>query len=113
MTDLVPLAILMALVTYPWRAIPLLVAGFGRLPPPALAYLRLVGPAVLAALAAVYTMVSVTTTPEGSRVASFHIGFEWVAVLVALALVAWRKSLLLGIVAAVAIVAGARQLGIA
>jgi branched-subunit amino acid transport protein len=112
-TDLVPLAILMGLATYPSRAIPLLVAGFGRLPPAALAYLRLVGPAVLAALAAVYTMVTLTTTPDGTRTASFHVGFEWIAVLACLALVAWRKSLLLGIVAAVVLVAGARQLGIA
>jgi branched-subunit amino acid transport protein len=112
MTDLVPLAVLMGLVTYPWRAIPLLVAGFGRLPPTALVYLRLVGPAVLAALAAVYTMVALTTSPDGVRTASFHVGIEWVAVLACLVLVAWRKSLLLGIVAAVAIVAVARSSGL-
>jgi branched-subunit amino acid transport protein len=110
--DLVPLALLMGLVTYPSRAIPLLVAGFGRLPPTALAYLRLVGPAVLAALAAVYTMVTLTTSADGVRTASFHVGIEWAAVLVCLVLVAWRKSLLLGIVAAVAIVAVARLSGL-
>jgi branched-subunit amino acid transport protein len=103
----------MGLVTYPSRAIPLLVAGFGRLPPPALAYLRLVGPAVLAALASVYTMVTVTTAADGTRTASFHIGVEWLAVLVCLGLVAWRKSLLLGIVVAVVVIAAARATGIA
>ena len=112
MTDLVPLAVLMGLVTYPWRAIPLLVAGFDRLPPAALAYLRLVGPAVLAALAAVYTMVSLTTAPDGTRTASFHVGFEWIAVLVCLGLVAWKKSLLLGIVAAVVLMVVARVAGV-
>ena len=113
MTDLVPLAILMGLVTYPSRAIPLLVARTGRLPPGALAYLRLVGPAVLASLAAVNTMVLVTTTPEGGRVPSFHVGVEWLAVGTAIAIVVWRRNLLLGIVAAVAIVAATRAAGLA
>ena len=113
MTDLLPLAILMGLATYPSRAIPLLVSHFGRLPAPALAYLRLVGPAVLAALAAVNTMVLVETTPDGARLPSFHVGFEWLAVLACVALVAWRRNLLFGIAVAVAIVAGARLVGIA
>ena len=113
MTDLVPLAILMGLATYPSRAIPLLAAGAGRLPPRALAYLRLVGPAVLASLAAVNTMVLVETAPDGTRVASFHVGVEWLAVGTAIALVVWRRNLLLGIVAAVAIVAATRLAGIA
>jgi branched-subunit amino acid transport protein len=111
--ELVPLAILMGLATWPSRAVPLLVSRFGRLPAPALAYLRLVGPAVLAALAAVNTMVVVTTAPDGRRVPSFHVGVEWLAVLACLALVAWRRNLLLGIGAAVAIVAGARLAGVA
>lgn len=113
MTDLVPLAILMGLATYPSRAIPLLAAGAGRLPPGVLAYLRLVGPAVLAALAAVNTMVLVTTTPDGGRVPSFHVGVEWLAVGVAVGVVAWRRNLLLAIVAAVAIVAVTRLAGLA
>ena len=113
MIDLVPLAILMGLATYPSRAIPLLAAGAGRLPPGVLAYLRLVGPAVLAALAAVNTMVLVTTTPEGGRVPSFHVGVEWIAVAIAVAIVAWKRNLLAAIVAAVAIVAAARLLGVA
>ena len=111
MTDLVPLAVLMGLVTYPSRAIPLLVSHFGRLPPPALAYLRLVGPAVLAALAAVNTVVLVTTTADGRRQPSFHVGIEWLAVLACLGIVAWRKNLLLGIVVAVGLVAAARAAG--
>jgi branched-subunit amino acid transport protein len=111
--DLVVLAALMGLATYPSRAIPLLVAHVGRLPAPALAYLRLVGPAVLAALAAVNTMVVVSTTPDGGRIPSFHVGVEWMAVAACAVIVAWRKNLLLGIVAAVAIVAVARQTGVA
>ncbi len=112
MTDLVPLALLMGLVTYPFRAIPLLAAGTGRLPSPVLAYLRLVGPAVLAALAAVNTMVVVETAPDGTRLPSFHVGIEWLAVAAAIAIVAWRRNLLLGIVAAVVLVAGTRAAGL-
>ena len=59
---LVPLAVLMGLVTYPFRAMPLLAPGFERLPEPAKLYLRLVGPSVLAALAAVNTMVGKSDT---------------------------------------------------
>jgi branched-subunit amino acid transport protein len=111
MTDLVPLAILMALVTYPARAIPLLVETFARLPAPALAYLRLVGPAVLAALAAVNTMVLVEIASDGSRHPMFHVGIEWLAVLACLGIVVWRKNLLAGIVIAVGLVAAVRALG--
>ena len=50
--ELVGLAVLMFAVTYPARAIPLLVPRFERLPPRTLEYLRLVGPAVLGAIAA-------------------------------------------------------------
>jgi branched-subunit amino acid transport protein len=111
--SLVPLAFLMALVTYPSRAIPLLLVRSARIPAPLLAYLRLVGPAVLAALAAVNTVVVVETAADGSRVASFHVGVEWVAVLACIALVAWRKNLFIGIAGAVVIVALARTAGIA
>ena len=52
-TDLILLALLMGAVTYPSRALPLLAPGIERLPSWALDYLQLVGPAVLAALAAV------------------------------------------------------------
>jgi branched-subunit amino acid transport protein len=109
-TGLVGLALLMALVTYPSRAIPLLAPGFDRLPPRALEYLRLVGPAVLASIAA--AQIFVTPATDGG-VATFHIGIEWLAVGVCVVSVAWRRNLLLGIVLAVAIVAGSRALGLA
>ncbi len=109
-TQLVGLAVLMALVTYPSRAIPLLAPGFDRLPPRALAYLRLVGPAVLAAIAASQIFVN---PAGGGHGPTFHVGVEWLAVGVCVLSVAWRRSLLLGIVLAVLIVAGARALGLA
>jgi branched-subunit amino acid transport protein len=104
---LVPLAILMGLVTYPSRALPLLVPGMNRLPAAVQLYLRLVGPSVLAALAAVNVMVSL----DAARHPSFHVGLEWLAVGLCLALVAWRKNLFLGLLAAVVLMAGARALG--
>ena len=106
---LVPLAVLMALVTYPARALPLLTPGIERLPPRALLYLRLVGPAVLAALAAVNTVLVV----DASRRASVHVGIEWLAVAVALVLAARVRNLFVGLVAAVALTAIARAAGIA
>ncbi len=108
-TDLVLLAVLMFAATYPTRAVGLLTPGLERLPRLALDYLQLVGPAILTALAAVNVMVLVddTGTP------SFHVGIEWVAVLIALAITAWRRNLLLGLVVAVGVVAIARATGIA
>ena len=103
----VGLALLMGAVTYPSRALPLLAPGLERLPRPALAYLRLVGPAVLAALAA----VNVTIVREPSP--TFHIGVEWLAVGACVAIVAWRRGLLLGLVAAALLVAVVRALGLA
>ena len=108
-TSLIVLAVLMFAVTYPTRALGLLTPGLDRLPRWAFDYLQLVGPAVLAALAAVAVMV----TTDENGVPSFHIGIEWVAVLTCLAIVAWRRNLLLGLIAAVAIVSIARALGIA
>ena len=108
-TSLVILAVLMFAVTYPSRAFGLLTPGLDRLPRWAFDYLQLVGPAVLAALAAVNVMV--LTDADG--VPSFHVGIEWVAVLACLAVVAWRRNLLLGLIVAVAIVAVARAVGIA
>jgi branched-subunit amino acid transport protein len=108
-TSLVILAVLMFAVTYPSRALGLLTPGLDRLPRWAFDYLQLVGPAVLAALAAVNVMV----ITNAGGVPSFHIGIEWVAVLACLAVVAWRRNLLLGLIAAVAIVAFARAVGIA
>lgn len=106
--ELVGLALLMGLVTYPSRALPLLAPGIERLPPIALEYLRLVGPAVLAALAAVSVMVFT----ENDRFV-FHVGIEWIAVAVCAALTAWRGNLLVGLVGAVLIVSIARAVGLA
>lgn len=100
-TALVPLAILMGLVTYPFRAVPLLSNSFQRLPEPARLYLRLVGPAVLASLAAVNTMVR---TDDLGR-SSFYIGPEWIAVGLCVAVVAARRSLLVGLVLAAGLMA--------
>lgn len=111
--DLVALAVLMGLATYPSRSIPLLVSRVERMPPGLLAYLRLVGPAVLAALAAVNTVVAVETLPDGTRIPGFHVGVEWLAVLACLGLVAWRRNLLLGITVAVVLVAAVRAVGLA
>ncbi len=107
-TALVPLAFLMALATYPFRAIPLLAPGFQRLAPRAQLYLRLVGPAILAALAAVDTMIVV----DANRRPTFHIGAEWLAVGLCIAIVAARRGLLIGLILAVALMAVLRALGI-
>ena len=106
-TGLVLLAVFMGAVTYPSRALPLLAPGIERLPRPVLDYLRLVGPAILAALGAVNVLV----VGPGGRI-GFHVGIEAVAVLACLALTAWRRSLLPGLVAAVAIVALWRAAGL-
>jgi branched-subunit amino acid transport protein len=108
-TALVPLAILMGLVTYPFRAVPLLAPGFERLPERAKLYLRLVGPSVLAALAAVNTMVA---KGEGGRPV-FHVGWEWLAIGLCIAIVGVRRSLLIGLVLAAASIAVLRALGVA
>ena len=104
---IIVLWVLMWAVTYPSRAIPLLAPGIERLPPRALLYLRLVGPAVLAAIAATQTLVIVGD--DGSRSLTF--GVEALGVLLCLVIVWWRRNLLLGILAAVALVAVARALG--
>ena len=108
-TELVLLAVLMFGASYPTRAIGLLWPGIERLPRLALDYLRLVGPAVLTALAAVNVMVVV----QGDRGPAFHIGIEWLAVLACLVITAWRKSLLLGLTVALGIVIVARATGLA
>jgi branched-subunit amino acid transport protein len=108
-TQLLLLFALMFAVTYPSRAVPLLVPGVERLPDWALTYLRLVGPAVLASLAAANSLV--VTTPDGARV--LQLGVPALAVVVCAALVAWRRNLLLGLAAAVLIVALARAAGLA
>jgi branched-subunit amino acid transport protein len=106
-TQLVLLAVLMLAVTYPSRALPLLAPGVERLPPKALLYLRLVGPAVLASLAAANTLV--WTEPDGSY--ALHVGPDALGVLLCVALVAWRRNLFLGLFSGVILVAALRALG--
>ena len=110
MTDMpiVVLWVLMWAVTYPSRALPMLAPGIERLPSWALLYLRLVGPAVLAAIAAANTLV--VLGPGGQP--TFHVGVELLGVLACLAIVWWRRSLLLGILAAVVLVAVLRAVGL-
>ena len=107
--ELIPLAVLMFVVTYPSRALGLLTPWLDRLPRVGFDYLQLVGPAVLASLAAVAVMVA--TDEAGTP--SFHVGIEWVAVLACLAVTAWRRNLLLGLIVAVGVVVIARATGLA
>jgi branched-subunit amino acid transport protein len=102
--ELVALAVLMGAVTYPSRALPLLLPGIDHLPDSVHAYLRLVGPAILASLAAVNALLLVA--PDGSS--QLHVGVEALAVLVCVAVVPWRRNLLLGLLAAMALVGLAR-----
>jgi branched-subunit amino acid transport protein len=108
-TTLVPLAVLMGVVTYATRAIPLLAPGLDRLPPVARLYTRLVAPAILAALAASSTVVR--TDPSGRPF--LHVGAEWIAVGLCIAFVAWRRNLLVGLLLAAGLMAALRALGIA
>ena len=104
--DLVLLALPMAAVTYAARALPLLAPGVERLPPIALDYLRLVAPASLAAVAAVNVLISV----DAGGATRVHVGIELVAVLVAIAVVSRTRSLLVGLLLAMLLVAAARAL---
>ncbi len=108
-TNLVWLALLMAAVTYPARAIPLLLPQMRSLPPILLTYLQLVGPAVLASLAAV--SLAVRTGPSGRP--EMSIGPEWIAVALCVAIVAWRHNLLLGLIVAAGFMALLRAIGFA
>src|SRR4051794_29088227 len=99
----------MGLVTYPFRAVPLLAPGFERLPDRARLYLRLVGPSVLAALAAVNMMV--VKNDAGQPV--FRVGWEWLAVGLCIAVVGLRRSLLVGLVLAAGSIAVLRAAGVA
>lgn len=105
--ELVPLAVLMFAVTYPSRAIGLLNPAIERMPRAALDYLQLVGPAVLAALAAVNVMVATT---DGRSV--FVVGLPWLSVIACIAIVKWRRNLFLGLAAAVAIAIAGRAVGL-
>jgi branched-subunit amino acid transport protein len=86
----------MAAVTYPFRALPLFAPTKDRLPPIVQRYLRLVGPAILAALAAGNTAFAEDAAGRNS----FHVGIEWIAVALAVALIAWRGNVFVGILAA-------------
>jgi branched-subunit amino acid transport protein len=102
--NLVGLAVLMAAVTYPFRALPLFAPTKDRLPPVVQRYLRLVGPAILAALAAGNTAFA----EDAARGSSFHVGLEWIAVALAVALIAWRGNVFIGILAAALVAAVGR-----
>lgn len=102
--ELVLLAGLMALATYPSRAVPLLAPGMHRLPARVQLYVRLMGPAVLAALAAINTMVVL----DAARHPTFHLGIEWVAVGACIVIVALRRGLLVGLVIAALVAAVVR-----
>ncbi len=106
-TELILLAVLMLAVTYPSRALPLLAPGIERLPPRALLYLRLVGPAVLASIAATQTLVRTDAAGAHSVIPTVDI----LGVVLCLAIVAWRRNLLLGLVAGVVLVALLRAAG--
>jgi branched-subunit amino acid transport protein len=93
-------------VTYPSRAVGLLAPAIDRLPGPVLDYLQLVGPAVLGAIAIVNTLFP---TPGSSAIA---VGTAWVSVAACIAIVAWRRSLFLGLVVAVAVAIVGRAIGI-
>jgi branched-subunit amino acid transport protein len=105
-TDLVPLAVLMWAVTYPSRAIGLLNPAIDRLPARVLDYLQLVGPAILASLAAVNAVIA---THEGRSVVT--IGLPVLSVAACMAIVAWRKNLFIGLLVAVAIAIAGRAAG--
>jgi branched-subunit amino acid transport protein len=102
--NLVGLALLMAAVTYPFRALPLFAPMRDRLPRIVQRYLRLVGPAILAALAAGNTAFA----EDAAGRTSFHLGIEWIAVALAVALIAWRGNVFLGILAAAILLAVGR-----
>ena len=106
-TELVLLAVLMGAVTYPSRALPILAPGIERLPPRALLYLRLVGPAVLASLAA--SQVLVREDASGQQIV---VGPEILGVLVCMGIVWWRRNLFLGLLAGVVLVAVLRLAGL-
>lgn len=100
------LAVLMLVATYPSRALPLLVPHLDRLPGWTRSYLRLVGPAVLASLAATSTLVVTTADARG-----LHVGVVTLGVLACVALVARTRNLLIGLAAAAALVALGRAFG--
>jgi branched-subunit amino acid transport protein len=103
---LVPLALIMWSVTYPSRALPMLAPGIERLPAAAVTYLRLAGPAALAALAAVNCLLT------SGRPARLLVGIEPLAVGICALIVARTGQLFLGVLVAVVLVAAARAAGL-
>jgi branched-subunit amino acid transport protein len=104
---LIPLAVLMWAVTYPSRALPMLAPGIERLPNWAIAYLRLAGPAALAALAATACLLTSDSPPR------IVFGLPPVAVALCV-LITWKtRQLFLGVGAAVVLMALARAVGAA
>src|SRR3954465_8924439 len=93
-------------VTYPSRALGLLAPAMDRLPRGVLDYLQLVGPAVLGAIAVVNTLFP---TPGSNSIVG---AVAWRAVGACIAVVAWRRSLFVGLVLAVAIAVVSRALGL-
>jgi branched-subunit amino acid transport protein len=104
---LLPLTLMMWAATYPSRTLPMLAPGIERLPPVAVTYLRLAGPAALAALAAVNCLLTTSTPPR------LLIGIEPAAVAVCIVVVARTRLLFPGVTAAVVVVALARAAGVA
>ena len=100
----------MAAVTYLLRALPLLGAGAVRIPGRVLVYLRMVAPAMLAALAAMGVLV-VRAGATGAEERSLHMGIEVVAVLACVLLVAAGRNLIVGLVAAVLVAFVGGQFG--
>ncbi len=101
-----PLALLMWLATYPSRALPMLAPGIERLPGPAVAYLRLAGPAALAALAAVNCVLTSDSSPR------LLVGVEPLAVGICALIVVRTRQLFVGVAAAVVLVAVVRAAGV-
>jgi branched-subunit amino acid transport protein len=109
MSEIIVLALLMWVVTYPSRAIALLVPGIEHLPRPVFDYLQLVGPAILTALA----VVNVAVVLDDANRPLFHVGIEWLAVIACAAITVRLRNLLFGLVAAIVIMTLARVAGLA
>ncbi len=103
---LLPVTLIMWAVTYPSRALPMLAPGLERLPKWAVTYLRLAGPAALAALAATGSLLT-SDSPPHLQLGVMPLGVALCVVLV------WRtKFLLIGVAGAVVLVAVAYAAGL-
>jgi branched-subunit amino acid transport protein len=106
--NIVWLALGMALVTYPSRALPWMSRVVERMPESVIRYLRLVAPSVLGALAA----INAVTTQHTGRHNTFTLGLLSLGVAIAVIVVAWRRNVLLGLLCGVAVVALLRGVGL-